>query len=121
MQNENLKTTTYKFAFVVEGDVGMSLTLGQNQDLVKQVACMRSNPEIIEVEPNHGDLAKFNFVNNGIVNWTIDFNDSPSFYGFIACLRSHPKIIEVPSTHPVRSGWTYDGINFYEPNISDFS
>lgn len=115
MQEENLETFRYKFVFVIDGDVGMTLILNPHEDQLKRTTCLRNNPEIVEVEPNAGDIAKFNFVNGGVVNYTLDFPDSPTYERYIACLRSNPTIMEVPLTHPVRSGWTYDGTDFLPP------
>lgn len=115
MQEENLETVRYKFAFVIDSDVGMVILVNPHEDQLKQATCLRNNPEIVESEPDSGYIAKFNFVNDGIINYTIDLPDAPVSERFIACLRSNPLVIEVASTHPVRGGWTYDGTDFYPP------
>lgn len=115
MSDENAGAVRYKFAFIVDGDVGMVLWIPAHEEQDRQVMCLRSNPEIVEVEPSAGDIAKFNFINDGVVNYTMDFSDSPVYQRCAACLRSNPVIMEVPDTNPVRSGWTYDGTTFNPP------
>ena len=38
-----------KFLFIVDGDVGMRLLFGESGISARQIACLRSNPTIIEV------------------------------------------------------------------------
>lgn len=104
-----------KFAFIVDGDVGMTLAIGNHELQVQHTECLRNNPEIVEVEPGEGYVAKFNFVNDGVVNYTMDCQNLASHARFIACLRSNPTIVEVEPSHPVRGGWTYDGTDFHPP------
>ena len=109
---------TYKFAFVVDGDVGMCLTLPPNPDQTKHVNSLRNNPEIVEqYSPSRYAQFpfKFSFVNDGVVNYEMEIPDTPAYARFIACLQSNPTIIEVESSNPVRGGWTYDGTNFNPP------
>ena len=107
------ETVFYKFAFVVDGDVGFALKIPPHETQLKEANCLRNNPEIIEVEPDEGDLAKFHFVNDGVVNWVADLGNSPIYERFAACIRSNPTIIEVPPDHPVKGGWRYDGSDFH--------
>ena len=107
------ETISYKFAFVVDGDVGLVVTVGPHENQLKEANCLRNNPEIVEVEPDAGDLAKFNFINDGVVNWVATLPNVLVSERFAACLRSNPTIIEVSASNPVRSGWKYNGTDFY--------
>lgn len=113
MADDNTEIIRYKFAFVVDGDVGMVVLVNPHDDQLKQANCLRNNPEIVELEQESGDSVKFNFVNDGLVNYTMDFPDIPATARYIACLRSDPTIIEVEPSNPVRGGWKYDGNDFY--------
>lgn len=120
MTDEATETVRYKFAFIVDGDVGMVTLINQQEDQMKYVNCLRNNPEIVEVEQDSTSRyatlpIKFNFLNDGVVNLFMDFPDAPSHARFVACLRSNPTIIEVEPSNPVRAGWTYDGTNFNAP------
>ncbi len=114
------EAVTYKFVFVVEGDVGMFLTLPPNPEQMQHVNCLRNNPEIVEVEQDSTSRyatfpVKFNFVNDGVVNYEMEFPNIPAFQRYIACLRSNPTVIEVEFSNPVRAGWTYDETGFHPP------
>jgi len=109
------ETVTYKFVFIVDGDVAMFLTLPPNPEQMQHVNCLRNNPEIIEVEQDSRFPIKFDFVNDGVINYSMEFANAPAFQRYIACLRSNPTIIEVEFSNPVRAGWTYDGTDFYPP------
>jgi len=116
MTDEATETVRYKFAFIVDGDVGMVTLINQQEDQMKYVNCLRNNPEIVEVKQDHKLLPiRFDFVNDGVVNLFMEFPNAPSHARFIACLRSNPTIIEVEPSNPVRAGWTYDGTNFNAP------
>lgn len=116
MSNENIETVRYKFAFIVDQDVAMAVTLNPSPLQMQHAECLRNNPEIIEVEPDNGNIAKFNFVNDGVVNYVIDFPNSFMSQRGVACLRSNPTILEVESSNPVKSGWKYNGTDFYLDN-----
>jgi hypothetical protein len=112
MEDETIEVVRNKFVFVVDGDVGMIVLVNPNGEQLKQVNCLRNNPEIVEVEQGEGDVVVFDFINDGVVNSTMDFPNTPAMARFIACLRSNPTILEVEPSNPVRSGWTYDGTDF---------
>ena len=107
--------TLAKFVFIVEGDVGMQLVPANNEFGPPAVACLRSNPTIVEVEPLPNQAAKFNFVVDGNVGLSLDIPIHPTNGRWIACLRSNPQIIEVPVDSPIAAGWTYDGVEFHPP------
>jgi hypothetical protein len=107
--------TLAKFVLVVENDVGMQLVPGNNEFGPQAVACLRSNPTIVEVEPLPNQAAKFNFIVDGDVGLSLDIPIHPTNARWIACLRSNPQIIEVPVGSPMAAGWTYDGTDFYPP------
>lgn len=115
MENATDEGTKYKFALVVDGDVGMVMLLNPNEDQLKQADCFRNNPEIVEVDQDPQLGIKFNFVNDGVVNHTMELPDTPAYARFVACLRSNPTILEVEPSNPVRGGWTYDGTDFHPP------
>jgi len=105
----------YKFLFLVDGDVAMHLFINPHELQAQQTQCLRNSPEIVEAEPSEGQGTKFNFLNDGVVNYTLEFPEGPAYERFVACLRSNPQITEVESTSPVRSGWTFDGVDFQPP------
>ena len=113
MSNADVKAIRYKFVFVIENEVAMAITIPAHEFQTKQAECLRNNPEITEVEPNDGDMAKFNFSNDGIVNYVVDLPTGPVFERYAACFRSNPAIIEVADSSPVRTGWKYNGSDFY--------
>jgi len=102
------------FAFVVDGDVGVVIFVPTSE--TDFLYCLRNNPEIIEIDADENKHSKFNFVKNGTTYHTMDVPIIGAADRIAACFRSNPLVIEAPSSLPLRSGWTYDGVDFNPPS-----